>query len=151
MNDTVVIGGIRAWPEYLKYGAYVCQSGRSFRKVERIAYYVAGEILTLVPKLLEEPQEVIFERNRYSGRMGELVHAMLDDGLKAEGLAQKVFLLSPAESADTVKLEGVISNDLVNVTGKGMAFTRFQRYLEVADLVRVSKAPPGERLASKLK
>ena len=149
-KDTVVVGAQRAWPEYQKYAAYICQSGRSFQPVEYIAFYLGGEIQPVVPKIVGGPQEVIFERGRYEGRMGELVDKVLSDGNKAEGVAQRVFLLSDLEDFETAKLEGSIRNDLVNSIGKRMAFTRNQRYVSLFDLRRVAEMPEETRRTSGL-
>jgi hypothetical protein len=42
--DTVVVAGRYAWPLYQELHAYVCQAGRSFQPVERIAFYADKEI-----------------------------------------------------------------------------------------------------------
>jgi len=44
LDDTVVVPAKNAWPLYEECRAYVCQPGRAFRKVERIAFYADREI-----------------------------------------------------------------------------------------------------------
>lgn len=42
--DTVVVPAKHAWSLYEFCNAYVCQSGRAFQPIERIAFYVDREI-----------------------------------------------------------------------------------------------------------
>ena len=43
-KNTVAVEVQRVWPKYQKYAAYICQSGRSFKPVEYIAFYTGGRV-----------------------------------------------------------------------------------------------------------
>ena len=49
----VVVAARHAWPEYQRYSAYICQPGRAFKPVKRIAFYSNGQIYPLVPLILD--------------------------------------------------------------------------------------------------
>ena len=52
VEDTVVVPAKYAWSLYEESRAYVCQAGRAFRPVERIAFYADREIKQDVPAVL---------------------------------------------------------------------------------------------------
>ena len=149
-KDTVVVAARVAWPEYQKYGAYIYQAGRSFERVRYVAFYAGGEIQALVPNIEGEPQEVTFERGRYTGRIGKLVEQVLADEARDKGSVHTVLLLSRADSADTIRLGGTIQNDQKSANGKPTAFTMGQRYINLSDLCRVAGLPVNERQTSKM-
>jgi hypothetical protein len=51
----------------------------------------------------------------------------------------KVFLLSPPDAAETVKLAEPIINDLTSSTGQRIAFTQNRRYVSLDALRKVKK------------
>ena len=69
------------------------------------------------------------ERDTHEGELGVLVNRLLDEGRREEGRSFKVFLLSPPDSSDTLKLARPIPNDKKSKTGKTTAFTMGQRYV----------------------
>jgi hypothetical protein len=128
-NDVVVVPARHAWPEYQEYHAYVCQPDRPFQPVTRMAFYSFGQIYPLVPKIMESHDHVDFVRDKHKGKMAMLIEMAINQGVRKEGTAYKVILLSPPDSPDTLKLEAPIPNDLTAKSGRVTAFTQNQRYV----------------------
>jgi hypothetical protein len=135
--DTVVVAARNAWPEYQMHHAYVCQAGRYFQRVQYLAFYAAGQIYPLVPRIVEVSDQVVSERARHQDPAGQLLEKLLNLGLRTEGTSYKVFLLSPPEDIRTVHLDGPILNDLRAASGRPTAFTQGQRYVRLTDLMKV--------------
>jgi hypothetical protein len=57
-RQVVVVPARDAYPEYLEYGAYVCQPRRSFKPVERMAFYCRGQIEREIPLIRHVMEEV---------------------------------------------------------------------------------------------
>jgi hypothetical protein len=133
-KDVLVVPARRAWPQYEKAYAYVCQPNRPFQPVKRIAFYNSGKIEPLVPAILESRPAVRFERGLHDGWLGELVVRMLDMGFKEEGESYKVFRLSKPDEPNTLKLAHPIENDLTSESGRPVAFTQNQRYVSLEKL-----------------
>lgn len=134
-RDTVIVAARSAWPEYNEFHAYVCQPNRGFRQVTRMGFYSKGVIYPLIPKIEEVRDDVVMEMNLHKGRLGELVNFLLARSLRIVGQRYKVFLLSTADSSDTIKLAASIPNDKRDKAGKRTAFTMGQRYVAISDLL----------------
>ena len=135
-KDTVVVAARHAWTEYQRFHAYVCQPGRSFQPVQYLAFYAAGQVYPLIPRITEVKDEVVFEPGRRSGPMGYLVEQLLEERLREAGTSYKVFLLSAPDDPQTIHLESAILNNLRSATGRPSAFTQGQRNVRLIDLVR---------------
>ncbi len=138
-SEVVVVAARRAWPEYQLCSAYICQPGRAFRPVKRIAFYSQGQVYPLVPSVLDMQDDVVLERGRYDGELGRLIAKLIDsipESKKEVGHIYKVFLLSSPDDPKTMKLEGPILNDLESKTGQPTAFTMGQRYVAVEKLAK---------------
>ena len=141
-----------AWYDYEVYHAYVCQPKRSFGLVRHIAFQFKGEIQETVPTILGEPEDVTFELGRYNGRIGELVEQMLANNARQVGAIHRVFLLSAPDALETVKLGGTIKIDKRDKNGRPIPFTYGgNRYVKLAELLRVAVLPQSERVTSQLK
>lgn len=57
-DRVLLVAARRAWPEYQEHGIYFCQSGRSFKPVDHLAFYTNGEIKTTVPRITARVDEV---------------------------------------------------------------------------------------------
>jgi hypothetical protein len=131
-DDVLVVAARHAWPEYQRFHAYVCQPKRHFRPVQRIAFYSLGRINELIPRILTSYDEVLFEKGRHKGRLGELVEAMLDRPeitKKEQGHTHKVMLLSAPDHPETIRLDDPIINDKVSQSGQITAFTMGHCYV----------------------
>ena len=135
-KDTVVVAARHAWTEYQRFHAYVCQPGRSFQPVQYLAFYAAGQVYPLIPRITAVKDEVVFEPGRHSGPMGYLVEQLLEERLREAGTSYKVFLLSAPDDPQTIHLESAILNNLRSATGRPSAFTQGQRNVRLIDLVR---------------
>lgn len=137
-KEVVVVPARHAWSLYKEFHAYVCQPGRAFQPVKYIAFYARNQIYELVPHILETHDQVVFERGKYSGRLGALVDQLVDrsDGRldPFKGSVHKVALLSAPDAQETVRLERPILNDLTSQSGQRTAFTQNQRYVSLEAL-----------------
>jgi hypothetical protein len=135
VNDVVVVPARIAWSEYNRYHAYVCQANRSFRLVERVAFYSEGQIQPKVPRIIETLPSVLFERGKHSGWLGKLVNAMIKDVTrKWEGNSYMVVRLSAPDDPETVTLDQAVINDIESSSGRTAAFTQNQRYVSLDSL-----------------
>lgn len=140
-DDVVVVAARRAYPEYLRYHAYVCQpsSRRSFRDTaERIGFYHGGAIEPEVPLIVHREGEVVFlpetaqafETSGAPGgdRIAEVIRRTLADGTRVHGHSYAVFLLSAPDDDATLRLPTRVVNAATNASGRTIAWTRGQRY-----------------------
>lgn len=138
----VVAAGRAAADEYLAYGAYVCQVGRSFKDVDRMGFYRRRAIEPYFPRILHRLGGVEFThanavRLRSTGveltaRIADVVDGMLDDGRRSDGEVHDVFLLSQPDDPVTLVLPAPIRHSHV---GRGSAWTQGQRYTTEAALL----------------
>jgi hypothetical protein len=138
-HNTVIVAAKNAWPEYQKFGAYICQPNRSFRKVERIGFYSSGQIQPYFPEILAVQDEVTLEANSKNLELQEIMNTLIESGARNLGDQYKIFKLSPMDSERTEKLKNPIINDQTSKTGKGTAYTMGQRYVNLSSLIGVSK------------
>jgi hypothetical protein len=145
-QDTVVVPARDAWPFYEEHKAYVCQPGRSFRPVERIAFYADQEIKPDVPRISHRRDDVEWTEaaasrlegsdNRDDRKIATIIQKTLADGW-TEG-SRQVFLLSRRGDASHRALVSALPHE---TGGRGSAFVQRQRYvslhaLEIAQSTR---------------
>jgi hypothetical protein len=111
-DEVLVVAALLALNEYRDIAAYVCQPNRTFRQVDRMAFYTLGEIAPFVPKITETHPAVEFRRGAHLGRLGTVVDTLIDRSLRPEGRFYKVMLLTPQDHAETIRLNAPIANDL---------------------------------------
>ncbi len=148
-KNVVIVAARVAWDTYQKYHAYVCQANRPLRHAKYMAFYAKGEIQALVPEILEQHDEVVFERGKYPGNLGQLVDTLLVAASRdvgdtnwhhcgiqtfASGMINKVVLLTPPNDPRSVKLAQPVKNDQKAYSGKNVAFTMGQRYVALPKL-----------------
>ena len=134
--DTVVVPAREAWPEYEAYGAYICQPGRTFRTVDRFAFYEGRSIKIDVPFVTGRADNVewsVAEQTRLlasdssaTQKLGQLISDTLNLS-RAPGRYQ-VFWLTKARDARHRKLTAEIPH---TARGRGSAFTQRQRYVSL--------------------
>ena len=135
----MVVAARDAYPEYERHSAYVCHTGRAFRKgLRRMAFYTSGEIQREVPEILEDRDPVVFsaqEAQRYrvsdddtDRLIGRAIDEMLADGPRAPGESYQVFLLSGRDDKRTLVLPRPVRNTTRNRSEKLWAWTLGQRY-----------------------
>ncbi len=133
-EDSVVVAARSAYDFYLRHSAYVCQSGRAFRRgLSRMGFYRSRKIESHIPTILLIRDAVPFtseEVNRLRGtgdvfdaRIADLIQAALTAAERVEGQNYQVFLLSSPESEQTCRLPQPITHE-----GPGVAWTMGQRY-----------------------
>lgn len=139
VQDTVVVAAKDAWPLYEQCRAYVCQAGRTFRPIDRIAFYADREIKWDVPKVLHRRDNVEWTADEASrlrtadDRNDRKIAEVIDQSRKlgwADGRYQ-VFLLT--RHGDPTHRRLPMSLPHVE-TGRGSAFTQRQRYISLHSL-----------------
>jgi hypothetical protein len=139
--DTVLIPASAAWPTYEKVAAYVCQAGRYFRPVKRLAFYYEGAIMRDVPKILERRDEVPWteeeaDRLRKTGAPVDAQVANAISYTRARGWdadSYQVFLLT-RETPGALDHRVLPRSIRHERSGRGSAFVRKQRYFHYVDL-----------------
>ena len=141
-KEVLVVPARLAWPLYNEEGihAHICQPGKAFQPVKYIAFYSDNKIYPLVPLILEQHDQVIFERRKNPGRLGEIVNQALDMGERAPWKfgVSKVFVLPAPDAPETVKLKQPIVNDITS-GGQRTAFTQNRRYVSLDALRKAKK------------
>lgn len=146
-DDTVVVAARAAWPDYQKFGAYVCQPNRAFRKdLTHFGFYEGGAIRPLVPQILKRFPAVALtrdeaERQRQIGekQLADLIDELLDaEPLRAGDLVGVILLTRPGDPS-TVQLAQPIVNDTVTDAGRPWAWTMGQRYTSLSKLTSGAK------------
>lgn len=134
--DTVVVAARDAWPFYEKHRAYVCQPGRWFRPVDRIAFYADREIKADVPRITHRRDNVVWNSHeqarlasssdREDRKIGAVMAAALASGW-TEG-AYQIFLLTQHGDPAHRRLPKVLEHE---GSGRGSAFVQRQRYVSL--------------------
>lgn len=141
-DDTVIVAARAAWPFYKDTASYVCQPNRAFRDgLSHLGFYSDGAVQPLVPRIVRHIPTVTFTADEAARRreeggvvLADLIEKTLKDGTRVEGEAYGVFLLTAADSPDTVTLSAPIVNDTKTTTGKTWAWTLGQRYTSIERL-----------------
>lgn len=131
--DVVVVAARKAYPEYFKYHAYVCQTGRSFREgLTRLGFYADQTVKPEFPGILARRDRLEFteqqvEDLRTTGdpadeAFADVIESMLRDETERRGRLEQIFLLTPPDSPATMTLGGP-------VTHSGSAWVQQQRYI----------------------
>ncbi|MFV2197093.1 hypothetical protein [Nocardiopsis sp. LOL_012] len=154
IEDTVVVAARNAWPLYEYCRAYVCQAGRTFRQVERVAFYTDREIKPDVPKVVHRRDHVEWTPEnaahlRASPDRNDRKIAEVIEKSRAEGWTEgryQVFLLSHGRDPDHRRLAACLPHD---GAGRGAGYTQRQRYtslhsLETATTTRDLLGSPPE-------
>lgn len=91
IDDTVIVAARRAWPEYQRFGAYICQPERSFRAgLTHFGFYADGAIQPLIPLIRHHYTAVLFTRGEADARrangqteLGKLIDMQLNNAIRA--------------------------------------------------------------------
>jgi hypothetical protein len=133
--DTVVVPARNAWSLYQDCRAYVCQPGRTFRAIERIAFYADREIKQDVPAVLHRRDNVEWSpdeagRLRASCDRHDRKIANVIDRSKEIWTAGRyqVFLLTSPGDTRHRQLPAALPHD---GWGRGSAFVQRQRYVSL--------------------
>lgn len=152
-DDVLVVAGRNAYPEYLEYGLYVCQPGRTFRRgAHYLAFYTDGEVKPEVPAILARFDHVVLSqvstdlleaaatddsalaRESLEWIVGQL-QRMLQGTIREPGEAFQVLALTLPDAGQTLNLPQAIPNTLPHPFTYGQA-----RYL---DSRRLTGRPSG--------
>lgn len=142
-TDTAVVAARNAWPLYQKCCAYVCQAGRTFRPVQRIAFYANKEIKPDVPAVVhrrdnvewttENANRLTESGDRIDQKVGEAIRVARAHGWSGEDTegVYQIFLLTSRDSPNHRQLRSSIPH---STDGPGSAFTQRQRYAALHQL-----------------
>jgi len=148
-DEVLVVAAGRAWGEYKKLDAYICQPERSFQPTERLAFYTNKAIKNRVPKILGRIENVRLDEDgidqwkevnevedgaEIATKLDALVRKLKeskaeDTGPDQYGESHKVLFLSPPEDEDTEALDQEIVHE------GSSAFVQKQRYVETETLL----------------
>jgi hypothetical protein len=141
-DDVLIVAARVAYPDYLRYNAYICQDGRSFREVMRLGFYRHGQIEPHFPAIRAIDDHVPFsdehaKRLRATGspvdrEIANLIETAPRYYRKHEGEKHKVFLLTPPDDPQTLVLPQPIRH---NRSGRGSAWTFGHGYASEAALL----------------
>ena len=134
--DTVVVPARDAWMFYESNLAYVCQAGRWFQPVERIAFYADQEIKPEVPRVVHRRDNVPWSEAEAAGlaasadRNDRKVAAVIRASLAAGGASgvNQVFLLTGPGNPDHRQLARPLTHE---TSGRGTGYVRRQRYVSL--------------------
>ena len=141
-TNTVVVAARRAYAEYLKYSAYICQPGRSFRPVQWMGFYRSKRIEPLIPRVTARFDQVEITHSNVDQlsqsedplerALGRVVDELIASGARPLDTTNEIFLLTRPEDKETVRREDPIEHL------DSVAWTMGQRYTFLEDL-RVAK------------
>jgi hypothetical protein len=133
--DTVVVPAKNPWSLYEECRAYVCQAGRAFRAVERMAFYADREIKCDLPAVLHRRDDVEWsaeeaERLRSSSdRFDRKIAAVIDaSGSRWTAGRYQVFLLTGPGDPRHRRLSRALPH---KGAGRGSAYVQRQRYVSL--------------------
>lgn len=138
VDDTVVVPAKHAWSLYENCHAYVCQAGRAFRPIERVAFYVGREIKPEVPSVLhrrdnvewtaEEAARLRVSEDRFDRKIANAIDV---SAATWPGGRYQVFLLTGPGHPHHRRLAAALQH---SGSGRGSAFVQRQRYVSLHSL-----------------
>ncbi|MGY6655997.1 hypothetical protein ACXIZN_27920 [Amycolatopsis sp. TRM77291] len=138
VDDTVVVSAKHVWPLYETCSAYVCQSARAFRPIERVAFYADREVKLDVPAVLhrrdnvewspEEAARLGASEDRFDRKIAKVIET--SDDTWTDGRYQ-VFLLTAPGHPGHRQLRQALPH---LGAGRGSAFVQRQRYVSLHSL-----------------
>ena len=138
-DRVLVVAARKAWPEFQKHGLYFCQSGRSFRNANHLAFYTDGEIKRVIPHIEEFVDDITLtedgiERTDLTDaqrrRLMNAVKEMRKNGSERYGEEQQVAFLG-----EGIELEHTVVNDkTVSDSDRRVAFVQGHRYVSFSAL-----------------
>jgi hypothetical protein len=136
-TDTVVVPARDAWPFYERHQAYVCQPGRWFQPVDRIAFYADREIKIEVPRIIHRRDNVPWtsqqavalsaSADRMDRKIAAVITASQQVGWAGAGLNQVFLLTRPGDPSHRTLAEPISHK----ASGRGSAFVQRQRYVSL--------------------
>lgn len=137
VEDTVIVAGRFAYPEYLSIAAYICQANRSIRPVSRIGFYADKAIKRELPRVVGFYREVAMTQESavehetsddpLGPRVAEVIRSRLRDP-KRQDPSNDIYLLTGPTEKETALLSGPIHHE-----GRG-AWVQGQRYASLEQL-----------------
>ena len=156
--DTLLVPGKKEWELYKKTSVYVCKSGRTFRPVRHLAFYVDRKIQTEIPAVKYRQDNITWnlnearllrkeakDRNRPELRkiaqaIEELSQNGWCDGSGVEGRYQ-AFVLTSKDETQPLGAHRTLPSEIENTaSGKGSGWVTKQRYLYLERLMQQGAA-----------
>jgi hypothetical protein len=135
----IVAAGRGGYLEYRRYGAYICQAGRTFRNdPTHFAFYAESEVKPEIAAVLARRDQLLFTpetarqlREQNEAGLADVVAHVARDGARPPQQPQQLYLLSTPGDERTITLAQPI---LHAPAGPGSGFVRAQRYTSLAAL-----------------
>jgi len=139
-DRVLVVAARKAWPEYQEHGLYFCQTNRSFKPVDHLAFYTDGGIKTAIPSVMgsiesiELTEETVRNHSNLSQSQREqLIDAVTQfrkEGSERYGETEKVIFLR-----DGIELNHPVKNDkTASDSDRTVAFVQGHRYVSFSKL-----------------
>jgi N-6 DNA Methylase len=149
-QDTVVVAARHAYPEYRHVSAYVCQASRAFRDgVDYMGFYYDSAIQPEIAHIQGRRDNVPFAEESAAAlkaseeeadrRIGELILTLVGTGGRTKGELYQLFLLSPPDDPNTLRLPHPVKNTKTDHKGKPWAWTMSQTYTDSNSLRQAPK------------
>jgi hypothetical protein len=145
-SDVLIVAADKAYPEYVKYQAYIGHPNRSFRQQVRwMAFYTAKAIQREVPAILEVRHGLTFSRETISQLystgndadrdLADLIGVTIEETSRVEGSIHDVLLLTSPDDPQTTKLAHKIRGTKRDHKGRPIPITMGQfRYTSMEAL-----------------
>lgn len=115
-EEVVIVAAGWAYGFYRDTGAYVCQSGRTFRPgLTHLGFYRAKQIEPEIARIVYHEDNVLFTRAEIAARraqgspdrqrLADLIEGGLTSGTHVDGAVHQVFLLSRIGDPETITLD----------------------------------------------
>ena len=138
-DRVLVVAARKAWPEFQKHGLYFCQSGRSFRNANHLAFYTDGEIKRVIPHIEEFVDDITLTEDGIERadltdaqrrRLTNAVKEMRENGSERYGEEQQVAFLG-----ERIELKHTVVNDkTASDSDRRVAFVQGHRYVSLSAL-----------------
>jgi putative ATP-dependent endonuclease of the OLD family len=133
-NEAVLIVAERfGHAEYLRSGVFAGDPGRGLSPdIRHVAFYEDGHIREEVPRVLARHDDLVFSEHvavrlmkskaPHDEAIGKFITEELASGRREEGDVRQIFLLSPPEAPETMRLPTPVVNTKTSPKGRPMAF-----------------------------
>ncbi len=137
VEDTVVVAAKVAYDEYLQYSAYICQANRSFRDIDRFAFYRAKRIEPHIPKILirmmdvewteAEAARLVASANSDDHTVGELMRRVMAEPTGRDEASYQIIVLSGPDDAETIRLAAPLEHRGPSAWAQGQRYASSER------------------------
>ena len=156
-QDVLIVAAGDGIGDYRSDNVYMCQPGRRFRQgIERIGFYVRGEILPFFPLILahrdhvpinsDEARRLLSSDDGDDQMLGDVVERMVAKGYTGDEPhgTNQIFFLTPPDDEDTLVLPTAIRNTKKDRHGNPNPWTFGQPRYVSSDVLRRNPSTTDE-------